>query len=48
MIKKRKYYRKCAICGERHEQNDMVKMDDGWLCLFCFNIEHPEYDIEEW
>ena len=45
--KKRKYYRKCGICGERYEQSDMVRTNqssNGWLCLDCHNIEHPEYE----
>lgn len=49
--KKRKYYRKCGICGERHEQSEMVRTDcspSGWICLNCHSAEHPEYDIDEW
>ena len=23
--KKRKYYRKCGVCGERHEQSEMLR-----------------------
>lgn len=48
--KKRKYYRKCGICGERHEQSEMIRTDEspnGWMCLDCHNIEFPEYDIDE-
>lgn len=39
--KKRKYFRKCGICGERLEQSKMVRTDDspnGWLCHPC-NID---------
>lgn len=49
--KKRKYYRKCGICGERHEQSEMIRTDNspnGWICFDCHNAEHPEYDIDEW
>ena len=38
--KKRKYYRKCGICGSRHEQSEMVRTDNspnGWLCHDCWN-----------
>ena len=28
-MKKRKYYRKCGICGERYEQSEMVR-DECW------------------
>ena len=48
---KRKYYRKCGICGERHEQSEMVRTvesPNGWLCFDCHNAKHPENDIEEW
>ena len=49
--KKRKYYRKCGICGERHEQSEMIRTNNspnGWICFDCHNAEHPEYDIDEW
>ena len=49
--KKRKYYRKCGVCGERHEQSEMIRTDkspNGWICLDCYHAEHPEYEIEEW
>ena len=49
--KKRKYYRKCGICGKRHEQSEMIRTDDspnGWICFECHNAEHPEYDLDEW
>ena len=49
--KKRKYYRKCGICGERHEQSEMIRTDNspnGWICFDCHNAEYPEYDIDEW
>lgn len=45
--KKRKYYRKCGICGERFEQSEMIRTNqssNGWLCFYCHNAEHPEYD----
>lgn len=48
--KKRKYFRKCGICGEQHEQSEMIRTDEspnGWMCLDCHNIEFPEYDTDE-
>lgn len=48
---KRKYFRKCGICGEKHEQSDMVRTEqspNGWLCEECYYSEHPEYEIDEW
>lgn len=45
--KKRKYYRKCGVCGERYEQSEMIRTNNspnGWLCFDCHNTEHPEYD----
>ena len=49
--KKRRYFRKCGVCGERDEQSDMIRTDNspnGWICHECVLREHPEYDIEEW
>ena len=48
---KRKYYRKCGICGEKHEQSEMIRTDNspnGWICFDCHNAEYPEYAIDEW
>lgn len=45
--KSRKYYRVCGICGERHEQSEMIRTDNsstGWICLECYNREHFEYE----
>lgn len=45
--KKRKYYRKCGVCGERYEQSEMLRTNNspnGWLCFDCHNAKHPEYD----
>lgn len=45
--KKRKYYRKCGVCGERYEQSEMLRTNDspnGWLCWDCRNIVDPEYE----
>ena len=45
--KKRKYYRKCGVCGERYEQSEMLRTDDspnGWVCWGCRNIVSLEYD----
>lgn len=42
---KRKYYRKCGICGERFEQSEMVRdkgSETGWLCVDCHMKEHSE------
>lgn len=44
---KRKYYRKCGVCGERQEQSEMIRTDhssNGWVCFDCHNAEHPEYE----
>lgn len=49
--KKRKYIRKCGVCGERHEQSEMIRAiisPNGWICIKCNWMFHPEYDIEEW
>lgn len=51
MPKKRKYYRKCGICGCRHEQSEMVRTNlspNGWLCHDCYISENPEYEEEFW
>ena len=48
--KKRKYFRKCGVCGERWEQSDMIRTDNspnGWICHECVLREHPEYEAEE-
>jgi len=45
--KKRKYYRKCGICGERFEQSEMIRTNsspNGWFCWDCHNLADPEYD----
>ncbi len=50
-MKKRKYYRKCGVCGERHEQREMIRTNEspnGWICRDCYFNEHPEYEIDEW
>lgn len=49
--KKRKYTRKCGVCGMHHEQSDMARNDGsptGWLCFECYKMLHPEMDLEEW
>lgn len=49
--KKRKYYRKCGVCGERYEQSDMkrtLNSPTGYLCYECIGAEHPEYETDEW
>lgn len=48
---KRKYFRKCGVCGERHEQSEMIRTEQsptGWICLECHCIEYPEYESEDW
>lgn len=48
-LKKRKYFRKCGVCDERHEQSEMIRTNhspNGWICFDCHNAEHPEYDSE--
>lgn len=50
--KQRKYYRKCGICLERHEQSEMIRTENspnGWLCFDCHIKLYPEYDMnDEW
>lgn len=49
---KRKYFRKCGVCGERHEQSEMIRdscSPSGWICLHCHVDKHTElYVDEEW
>lgn len=51
MAKKRKYFRKCGICGERHEQSEMIRTNNspnGWICWECYNFnEHCYEDFGE-
>lgn len=47
--KKRKYFRKCGICEERHEQSEMIRTyssPNGWICAECQRQKHPEYEFE--
>lgn len=40
--------RKCGICGERHEQSEMIRTDNspnGWICFDCHNVEHPSMPL---
>ena len=49
--KKRKYYRKCGVCGERQGQSEMIRTDEspnGWICEECYRGIYPELEIEEW
>ena len=49
--KKRRYIRRCGVCGERYDQRDMIRdnnSSNGWICHDCHAIKHPEYDIESW
>lgn len=45
---KRKYFRKCGVCGGRHEQSEMVRTDlspNGWICYDCLEEnEDPDYE----
>lgn len=46
---KRKYYRKCGVCGRRHEQSEMVRTNNstnGWICLDCWT-DNTDPDWEE-
>lgn len=48
--KKRRYIRKCGVCGERHEQSEMHRDDcspNGWLCEHCYGDKHWWYLVEE-
>jgi predicted RNA-binding protein YlxR (DUF448 family) len=48
--KKRKYFRKCGVCGSRHEQSNMIRTNlspNGWICVDCYITEHSEYFDEE-
>ena len=47
--KKRKYYRKCGLCGDRHEQSKMIRTynsPNGWICIESQKQKHPEYEFE--
>jgi hypothetical protein len=36
--KKRKYIRKCGVCGIRFEQSEMIRTEaspNGWMCYDC-------------
>ena len=47
--KKRKYFRKCGVCGDRYEQSEMIrtyKSPNGWICTECQQKIHPECEIE--
>ena len=51
MKKKRKYFRKCGVCGERHEQAEMIRTDEspnGCVCRECYFSIYNEYEIEGW
>lgn len=46
---KRKYFRKCGVCGCRHEQSDMVRTDNspnGWICFACL-ADNTDPDWED-
>ena len=47
--KKRKYYRKCGLCGDRCEQSEMIrtyKSPNGWICTECQVQKNPEFEFE--
>lgn len=47
---KRRYIRKCGVCGERAEQEVMhrtAQSPNGWLCHVCLLRAHPEYAADE-
>ena len=47
--RKRKYYRKCGVCGCRHEQTEMIRTDNspnGWICIGCL-IDNTDPEWEE-
>ena len=49
-IKKRKYFRKCGNCDERHEQKEMIRTKyskNGWLCKSCYEHLLFEESYEE-
>lgn len=48
--KGRKYYRKCGVCGDRHEQSEMIRTNDsenGWMCDICYSDTHMHELIME-
>ena len=49
---KRKYFRKCGVCGERYEQSEMIRdpnSPNGWVCWHCHVDKHMEFYIDdEW
>lgn len=52
--KKRKYFRKCGLCGKRAEQSEMIRDNgspNGWFCRDCDNTihahEYAEIETEE-
>lgn len=49
-VKRRKYFRKCGICGDRYEQSEMIRTDEssnGWVCPECYYDLHAELYEEE-
>ena len=50
MKEKRKYIRKCGICGEQNDQSDMIRTKESpndWMCCDCYDEEHPDYTTED-
>ena len=44
----RKYFRVCGICGEKHEQSEMIRTDEspnGWMCQEC--AEYEDFDDDD-
>lgn len=49
---KRKYYRKCGLCGGLHEQSEMCRVKEalspnGWICQRCFEDAMRRYILVE-
>lgn len=52
--KKRKYNRKCGVCGRRYEQSYMYRVpqkivSNGWICPQCNNylVNENYYETED-
>ena len=48
-MKKRKYMRKCGICGDADEQSNMIRTKEspnGWMCKDCY-YDSMDYDWDD-